>query len=727
MKKLMCIGLAVIAATVAFGESAPIGKGTFGENTTAFVFPDQPETATWYNGYMQSFFTNRVDIGTPLFPKEYLALSDSWMNGAFWDTARIQEHTRNDLLDAQMDEEGYLFAQQHGGTSHDLGWPFPHWVQVPGEDGSEGVTAGWHFYDNPLEWEIVYNAAREWLPKHFSKKATKEWTLDGLKSKGINQEKNAWELQTTDGFPSLTSPEGVELDPFNCPFVQIRWNVEGKVDAFRPYMEWMREGDTDWSASRRMNFYPDWFRDYSNDTGMFHSMLPLYQHPEWNGKITRLRVCMSASDSPPETFYVRSIFTHWDTRHLVNNAIYIKAAWEYFRWTGDTAFLREILPRLRIAMRYMMEEGHGLELNHIRCTWHGHDGRPGYTVNTDGTKTFHPGHGKGGNYWDLLPLGWDDMYTTTHYYASLVAMAQIEQAVAEHPGWVMPRGFQSLEPDFLREHAAQVKETTNRKFWNERDGRFVGCIDADGIPHDYGFTFINLEAIHYGIANETNATQIMGWIDGKREVEDDTSVGSDIYTYHLAPRATTKRNIEWYAHVWTGPESLPFGGQVQDGGAVLGFSFYDIMSRIKTIGPDNAWARLIEIRKWDQEVAAYGGYRKYYGDGKGSSTLQGGGTAGGIGIDAEFTESSMLSAVIPLGFMGLRPDGGVLNIEPNLPADCPAMAVRNLLYQGVRMDVAVQNDQVNIRVYSRPAASFTIRFGTQEKQVEEAGRYTLSR
>ena len=72
-----------------------------------------------------------------------------------------------------------------------------------------------------------------------------------------------------------------------------------------------------------------------------------------------------------------------------------------------------------------------------------------------------------------------------------------------------------------------------------------------------------------------------------------------------------------------------FGGQVQDGGAVLGFSFYDIMSRIKVFGSDNAWQRLMAIREWDEEVQKYGGYRKYYNDGKGGTTLQGGGTAGG--------------------------------------------------------------------------------------------------
>jgi len=719
MKKWIYMGLMLV-----FGASA-FGQDSVGALVTEFVFPNQPQSAEWYNGYMKLFFTNRVDIGAPVFPKEYLALSDSWLNDARQGSSSIQQATRQGLLDTQMDNEGYVFAQQHGASSHDHGWPFPHWIQVPGENGSEGVTAGWHFYDTPSDWEIVYKPAREWLPSHFSLAATKTWTLQGLESEGIDQEKNAWVLRSAGGFPALTSPEGVELDPFNCPFIQIRWNVEGERAAYRPYMEWMREGDSDWSESRRMNFYADWLNDRSEDTGMFHSMLPLYQHPEWNGKITRIRFCLSATDHPPQTFYVRSIFTHWDTRHLVNNAIYIKASFEYFRWTGDTDFLRRILPRLRIAMRYMMEEGHGLELNHIRCTWHGHDGRPGYTVNADGTKTFHTGHGKGGNYWDLLPLGWDDMYTTTHYYASLLAMAQIEHAVAEHPGWAMPKGFQALDAAFFQQHAAQVKETTNRKFWNDRDGRFVGCIDADGVPHDYGFTFINLEAIQYGIANETNANRIMEWIAGDREVEADTSKGSDIYAYRLAPRATTKRNVEWYAHAWTDPETLPFGGQVQDGGAVLGFSFYDIMSRIKTLGSDDAWARLMEIRAWDEEVAAYGGYRKYYGDGKGGTTLQGGGTAGGIGVDFEFTESSMLSAVVPFGFMGLRPDGGVLNIEPNLPKNCPVMMVHKLLYQGVLMDVTVQADQVKVRVHSMPASAFTIRFGDHEQWVDQSGIYSF--
>jgi hypothetical protein len=344
-------------------------------------------------------------------------------------------------------------------------------------------------------------------------------------------------------------------------------------------------------------------------------------------------------------------------------------------------------------------------------------------VHPDGSKTFHVGHGKGGNYWDLLPFGWDDMYTTTHYYAALLAMAQLEEAAAQNPGWAMPGGFLALSPQQLRLHAADVKTTVNRKFWNEETGRFVGTIDADGIPHDYGFTFVNLEAIHYGIADDERTKEIMRWISGERIVDGDTSRGEDLYAYRLAPRATTKRNIEWYSFFWSGPEANPFGGQVQDGGAVLGFSFYDIMSRIKTLCADNAWKRLMEIREWDEEVLTYGGYRKYYADGKGGTTLQGGGTAGGIGIDFEFAESSMLSLVIPTGFMGLRPDGQVLHIEPNLPEDCSGMTVRNLLYRGVPMDVTVSKNSVTIIVHKQPHAPLPVVFKGTPFELNEAGTF----
>ena len=71
---------------------------------------------------------------------------------------------------------------------------------------------------------------------------------------------------------------------------------------------------------------------------------------------------------------------------------------------------------------------------------------------------------------------------------------------------------------------------------------------------------------------------------------------------------------------------------MQDGGAVLGFSYHDLMARLRHLSPANSWTRLQAILDWYREVQAAGGYRAYYKEGK-EGTLQGGGTAGGLGLD----------------------------------------------------------------------------------------------
>ena len=420
MKKEAVLGLVMIGLA-----STSFGKGSVGENITRFELEGCPLMTQWYNGFIDSFFTNRIDIGPTIFPREYLTISDMWLNDALYDGMIIQQFHRQRLIDDMMDDEGYVMTQQHGASSHDHGWPFPHWVQVPLEEGFRDVTAGWHFYDNKQGWEICYDMVQESAPGHLGEAATKKWSTQGVKSLGINQQRNAWELKVT-GQPVLTSPAGVYLDPFNCPYIQIRWYG----DCQGGYMEWTREGETNWNASSRAVFTADWIdgTGRSESTGMFHSIIPLSEYPSWNGKVTRIRFVFGDMNQG-EPLLVRSIFTHWDTRHLVNNAIYVKAAYDYFRWTGDFSFLKAQMPKLRKAMRYMIREGHVEELGHIRCTWHGHDARPGYTVRADGSKIFHVGHGKGGNYWDLLPFGWDDMYTTTHCYAALLAMEQLEGVV----------------------------------------------------------------------------------------------------------------------------------------------------------------------------------------------------------------------------------------------------------------------------------------------------------
>ena len=127
---------------------------------------------------------NLQPVGPALFPKEYLAISDSWLNDTFEQGTFSRQAFRQGLLDSQMDAEGYMLSQQHAACSHDLGWPFPHWVQAPDPKGSKGRTAGWHFYEKPQGWELLFEPVKAAFPERVGAAATETWTTEGLESKG---------------------------------------------------------------------------------------------------------------------------------------------------------------------------------------------------------------------------------------------------------------------------------------------------------------------------------------------------------------------------------------------------------------------------------------------------------------------------------------------------------------------------------------------------------------
>lgn len=449
--------------------------------------------------------------------------------------------------------------------------------------------------------------------------------------------------------------------------------------------------------------------EYENVTSTTHSMIKMYTHPKWSGDIIALRINLAPGEDDVD-FDIDSFFTVYDTRQTCNNPIYILSCWNYFKWTGDVNFLRQRISQLRSALRFQQETLGGLKYNHIRNTMPGHDGIAGLTLLGSGEKKVNYGHGIGSNYWDILAFGWDDMYATSQYYVSLLTLAKIEELIVSHPEWDVAAGYDIFNPIELRKHAEKVKTVANEKFWDKQKGRFIGAIDKNGKSHDYGFVFLNLDAIWYGIATDEHAKSIMSWINGDRIIESDTSTGEDIYRWRFGPRATTLRNLDWYQFIWSEPETIPWGGQVQDGGAVLGFSFYDLWARLKVLGADNAWQRLTEILEWEKDVWDAGGYREFYKDGKQGSTLQGGGTAGGLGIDAEFFESSLLPSIITYGFMGISPQGDSIKISPSLPAQCSEMTIRKIQFHNVLFDISCSNKEVSIDLRETPLNAIDIEF-----------------
>jgi hypothetical protein len=371
-----------------------------------------------------------------------------------------------------------------------------------------------------------------------------------------------------------------------------------------------------------------------------------------------------------------------DTRHFDTNARFILACWRHYMWTGDLAFLQGQAERLRKAMAY--------QLDVLR-------GRDGLIVTPD----FRTGRHEdlSNNYWDILPFGHLDAYANAVFYGSLQAMAEMEEALgSEH----RTSNVQLRTSNEYRDLAKKAHSRYDEVFWNEKAGRYVGCVDIDGVAHDYGFTFVNLEALYYGLGDAEKARRIYRWM----ETEPTSSGEADTYSkWIFAPRATTIHNPQWplppspppslspspspwWTYWWPG---TPFGDQCQDGGAILYTSFFDLMDRARYRGADNAWQRFVEIiERYRMPDRLCGGSPLYRGEVSQQEN------AGAVGVDYPFAESGMVPLYFLYGVMGIdaTPDG--LRITPRLPKALSYAEVRDVHWRGMTLRIRVTSAEVEI-------------------------------
>ncbi|PKO18097.1 hypothetical protein CVU37_07190 [candidate division BRC1 bacterium HGW-BRC1-1] len=610
-------------------------------------------------------------------------LWDAWIpSPSLWpattDAQNRAERWRRTLEGRIIDKDGYVATHQHASIAHPLGWPFPFWVQ--GEGG-----AGWHF-------SFKDTVGGVWRPADAN--TTAGWTLDGARDAGMNE--YGWRVEATAANAAVVTSERM-IDTKQAPFIQIRWKMDagGATAAAgageKPWIEWRTTDTESFNKTKRVYF------DAPSTSALTHTAIEMHTHPAWKRRVAQLRLGFGNA-APGATAVIQALFTQYDTRHNVNNTAFVLGCDAYFRWTGDTEFVRGAMPRMRTALRHMMDVHHAAAEKIVHTTWAGHDGLTGIVRTREGGKRLLPGGGVGNNYWDLMPFGNKDCYATVTYYGALRTMAALERTALAHPEWgVAPPDDPAFRPDALDSHAEDVKHTGNALFWNKETGRFVACIDTNGEAHDYGYTFLNLEAIYYGFATPEHAASILAWISGERTVASDTSQTTDIYRWRFGPRASTKRNLDWYMWAWSNPEGIPWGGQVQDGGAVLGFSYHDLMARLAVLGPDDALARLRGVTTWFDEVQAAGGYREYYRRmEKDGVTLQGGGTAGGLGLDHEFIESVLLPQVMIDGFLGFAPTGDGFRILPRLPRDWPSLKIDCIRWHDAVLTVHATKDTIEV-------------------------------
>ena len=615
-------------------------------------------------------------------------LWDTWLpHATLWTGTQARERYRHFFLTRRIDAEGYVSMQQHRGMAHSEGWPFPAWQQSTG--------MGWHFS----------TAGDPWATKNFGLKpltSTEGWEIQGAAIEGIDPARGLI-LRAQDSVVTIITP-AFRCGTIVAPFARLEWAAQGLSPDSRPHLGWLLEGEPEWKAERFASFPP--LRDAD---GMQYANVPLYRQPGYAGIVTRYRIIIDHAAGARLT--LKSIITAIDTRHPITNALFLRGCSEYFLWTRDVEFLAANINRMRKSLRFALDEFGVRQSKHVSVRWVGHDGRSGLVRSPEGVKSLRPGLGVGNNYWDLLPFGGHDALATMYLFDALQYFAAVEQAISAHSDWPLPTGEPAFDTAELHALIGGIRDDFRKRFWNVETGRFVGWIDAEGHAWDYGFTFVSLEAIHYGLATSEQARSIFDWLDGRRKIAGDTSRGADIYHWRFAPRATTRRNIETYVWPWHNPESIPWGDQVQDGGAVLGFSYFDLMARLTTLGPDDAWQRLRLILDWFREVQAEDGYRAYYAT-PGRGNLQGGGKPGGLGLDQEFLESVLVPQVMLYGFLGLEPDPDGFLLNPRLPVDWPSLSVTAVhIHDHVLGVTAERNGRVRFKILQAGTRPLVIRIG----------------
>lgn len=607
-----------------------------------------------------------------------------------------------------IDKFGYVWAitgsglegtTTSAGTYFQQGWPFPAY------NTNNSGGKGYEFNRTEQGWTTNADSAK---------------IADGL-----------WQTSYNGGGELVfTSPENINLNTLKSPFLELDIRIADQAnfgknsDIGDIAIRWRTaEDDENGEQGYPHEVMQSDFATIPEETigasFMKHLYFPMYLHEDWgwdtDNAITSVQIAVipkqgMSMNIKADINYIRFNF---DTRQSNNAVLLLTAAKNYQEFTGDLETLKQNLPRYRQAMQFMLGALGGKENKLIDVSYFaGHDG---VVLDERGRATI--GHGIGNGYWDILAFPGVDFYSNVYYYKALKAMAYLESiAEANHidVGTVqVASGANDGTTETYSETSATLEalaESTRTEiqqyFWNEKTGRFHMGYNLDDPNHqnpvDYGYVIFNEEAIVAGIPTEEQEKSIMSWINGDRTVAGDTSQGADIYRFRFAPRTSTLRNDSQYFWGWSAL-NVPFGQQVQDGGAVLYTSYYDLLARIKVLGVENAWARFKEIQKWYEDIKSAGGegtrfYREYYDNlGDEEQCLQGGGTAGGLGLDEEFLENAILYATVPYGFFGLGSDGiGSLKVSPMLPSEQKFWEIENLMFNGAKYDLRITNSSVEL-------------------------------
>ena len=272
---------------------------------------------------------------------------------------------------------------------------------------------------------------------------------------------------------------------------------------------WLLEGETGWTGE--LPPQPSAARDAD---GLHYANVPLYRQPGYAGVLTRYRVGFdhaAGAEHRPEVRHHRHRLTSSDHESILR----ARRRCDYFAWTRDLDFLRQNIGRMRRRCGFVLEEFRVRQEKHVFVPWVG-PRRPQRTRHRAGRQEIRrvPASASGTTTRICCRLA-----PTMHRRRCICTMPFVplrrwSTASPNTPSGTSPPARLRHNAQALAQLADEMRQDFQTRFWNADTGRFVGWIDVEGRSYDYGFTFVNLEAVYYGLAAAAGAS-IFAWLDGR--------------------------------------------------------------------------------------------------------------------------------------------------------------------------------------------------------------------
>ncbi|MBR2646329.1 MAG: hypothetical protein IKD47_02055, partial [Clostridia bacterium] len=661
-----------------------------------------------HSGYIEDGVNMKVNSVTAgvnseeFFSHEWMSMAYYWYNS---DDGYAEDRIaglRKFLSSVPVDDYGYVWQSNdkvlpdnaaYDSSYHRMGWPIPHAGTLK--------TAHWDFNGSGDSGNWSSNVGAS--------------VSNGLyKATLSNQSSNI--TFSSNSFTSAGLFASTQNYTYRAPLLQMDIRIADATNVEDIYVWYTTSSSKSFSEDKKVSVKDKAMisYDYSGEYNHF-IVLPMYAESAWGSsestyvKQIKIEIALKSGKTISGDVALNSVRLVADTRHSNNNSILISSLRQDYDYTGDLTYLTENITRARKAMNFLMQM-YDSSRNLLKGSYLvGHEG--------DKSGTFSPEKVAGSisnGYWDIMLMPEYDFQSNTYFYKALADMAYLEGVLAANNITVdtslatiktatractYGTSAYNYTADSLNTTANNVvnamrASTDDNGFWCNNTGRFAAGFGANGDLYDYGYVAWNLEAIYYGVASKAQANTILTWLGNE----------GGLYDYEFAPRSNTvsgkdSLNGQWYDADWS------FGDNVQYGGAILYTSFYDLMARIDTLGADNAFARLTAIQDWYMKVYNYyvgvenanpNEFYRYYYENLGTQ-LQGAGTEGGLGLDAEFLESYLPLSAVAYGFFGIDSiDGKTLQIAPQLPTELTYWGMENLAFNFVEYDLKAYKDGIQI-------------------------------